>query len=86
MSDYAMILTTKFPDREWTLNGNNYDSLQMIDGKPEINQGTLDSLWPEVQTEIEAKNFAREKAKETALEKLVELGLTKAEINALLGI
>ena len=31
MIDYALILSTKYPGAQWTLNGDNYDGLVWLD-------------------------------------------------------
>jgi hypothetical protein len=48
----AMILTRKFPDAQWALDGNSYDGLTWLSegGKPTEKQ--LEVLWPEVEFEL----------------------------------
>lgn len=85
MTDYAMVLARRHSGREWTLDGDNYDGLTMLDGGSKPSQKSLDDLWPEVQLEIETEAAAKVSARESALNKLAALGLTEAEITAIIG-
>lgn len=85
MSDYAVILGRKFSNAEWTINANDYDQLIWLSDTPKPSKAELDALWPEVKAEIEAEAQARVTARETALVKLAALGLSEAEIRALVG-
>lgn len=85
MSDYAVILTRRFRDHEWHMNADDYDQLVWLSDTPKPSKAELDALWEEVKAEIEAERQARVTARETALGKLSALGLTEAEIKALLG-
>jgi hypothetical protein len=49
MTDYAAILTSEYPDREWSISGEDYDTLQMLDGKSKPSKATLDGKWAAVQ-------------------------------------
>jgi DNA-binding NarL/FixJ family response regulator len=77
--DIAIILTLKYPGSEWTLDGTNYDGLTWLSDTTKPTKKILEDLWPEVQSEQEAKATARE----SALAKLAALGLTEEEIGAL---
>lgn len=53
MTDYALVLTRKFPGRQWTLNNNDYASLTILDDGPKPTKKTLDDLWVQVQHDVE---------------------------------
>lgn len=85
MIKYSDILIRRYPNTDWTLNGDDYEGLTWLTDSPKPSKAELDALWGEVQAEIEAERQARITARETALGKLSALGLTEAEIKALLG-
>lgn len=85
MIDYAAILTRRFRDREWKLEGDDYAGLTFLDSKPHLSQKQLDDLWPSVLAEIKNEVDERAAAKTSALNKLKALGLTDSEIAALVG-
>lgn len=82
MIDYLLILSTKYADQAWSLNGDSYDGLTWLSDTTQPTQSELDALWPLVQQEIADKKTAKEQAKASALTKL---GLTADEIAALFG-
>ena len=85
MIDYAAVLTHKHAGREWTLDGDDYDGLTMLDGGAKPSKASLDAAWPEVQAAIAAAADAKAAARVSARTKLAALGLTEAEVAALLG-
>ena len=85
MSNYSIILSRQFRDSEWIMNADDYDQLVWLSDTPKPSRAELDALWEEVKAEIEAEQQARVTARETALGKLAALGLSEAEIKALLG-
>jgi len=85
MTDYATVLTRRHAGREWTLNGDDYDGLTMLDGGSKPSKASLDAAWPNVQAEIAAEQAAATAAAASGRAKLAALGLTDAEIAALLG-
>jgi hypothetical protein len=84
--DIAAILTTKYPGKEWVLDGDSYEGLTWITNSPKPTQEEIESLWPEVQAEIEAKAQAKIDAKVSAIEKLEALGLTLEEVEVAFGL
>lgn len=84
MTDYAAVLVRRHPGRVWTLNGDNYDGLVMLDDGTKPSKKSLDDAWPSVRAEIEAEQQAKLDARASALSKLSALGLTDEEIAALL--
>jgi len=85
VTDYAAVLIARHPGRQWTLNANDYDQLTMLDGGTKPSQASLDDAWPEVAAEIAAEVDAKAAALASARTKLAALGLTDAEVAALLG-
>ncbi len=85
MTDYALVLATRYAGREWSLDGNDYDTLTILDGGSKPSKKSLDDAWLDVQEEIAAKQAAHSSARASALAKLSALGLTDAEIAALVG-
>ena len=85
MIKYSDILIRRYPNTDWTLNGDEYEGLTWLSDTPKPSKAELDALWEEVKAEIEAERQARITARETALAKLAALGLSEAEIRALVG-
>lgn len=85
MIDYAAVLTRRHRGREWKLEGDDYDGLTMLDGGSKPSKDSLESAWPEVASEIAAAADAKAAAFTSARTKLAALGLTDAEIAALVG-
>jgi hypothetical protein len=82
--DYSAILSRKYPDRQWQLDGDEYDGLTFLDGKTKPNKKTLDDLWPEVQTQIENQIQVKQDARASAINKLATIaGLNEEEMTAL---
>lgn len=80
--DYTKILAKKYPNAEWTLNGDDYSGLIWLSDTPKPTKKTLDELWPEVEQIIESEQAEKQAAREAILAKL---GLTEAEIATLIG-
>jgi hypothetical protein len=51
MSDYAAILTSKYPGTIWSINANDYATLTWDNATPKPTQAELDALWPQVDYE-----------------------------------
>lgn len=85
MINYALILTTNYVGKQWSLSGYSYEGLDWHDESPKPTQAELDALWESTQATIIAKQQAAAAAKEVSLAKLAALGLTPADITALLG-
>jgi hypothetical protein len=85
MTDYAAVLTRRHAGREWVLNGDDYAGLEMLDGDSKPTKASLDSAWESVQAEIAAEADAKVASRNSALAKLADLGLTEAEVAAILG-
>jgi hypothetical protein len=83
MIDYATILSTKYSDSRWTLNGDDYTGLTWLSDTPKPTKATLDGLWDEVLADLQAKKNAKAAAKAAAQTKLAALGLTVEDLQAL---
>jgi hypothetical protein len=83
MIDYTKILEYKYPNTEWTLNGDNYEGLTWLSDIPKPTKATLDGLWNEVQEIIATKTKTKAAAKAAAQAKLAALGLTLEDLQAL---
>jgi hypothetical protein len=86
MIDYALILFTNYPVAQWSLSGNDYDTLVMHDDTPKPSQAELDAAWPAVQQAQADAVTAKEAAKQSGIAKLTALGLTVDEVSAVFGI
>ena len=49
MTDYAAVLIANYLGAQWTLSGNDYDTLIWHDDTPKPSQEELDAAWPQVQ-------------------------------------
>lgn len=83
--DYSQILTRKYPNAEWIINGDEYAGLEWLSDTPKPTKAILDGLWNEVKVMIEAEQDARIALKQSAIAKLEALGLTEDEAKAIIG-
>jgi hypothetical protein len=83
--DYSQILTKKYPNQEWTLDGDEYAGLTWLSDTPKPSKKTLDDAWDEVKSEMQAEKDQAVAIKESAISKLAALGLTVDEVKAILG-
>ena len=86
MTDYAAVLTANYAGAQWSLNGNDYDSLVMHDNAPKPSQAELDAAWPAVQQQQADAVAAEEATRQSAVDKLAALGLTVDEIRVAFGL
>jgi len=85
MIDYALILSTNYVGKQWSLSGDSYDGLVWHEETAKPTQAELDALWESTQAAQEAAKTAKAAAANTAISKLTALGLTADEIAALRG-
>jgi hypothetical protein len=85
MPNYALILSTNYVGKEWSLFGSDYEDLTWLDSSPKPTQAELDALWESTKAAVAAKAQAAIDAKASALAKLAALGLTQEEVKALVG-
>ena len=66
MTDYAAVLTANYAGSAWSLDGNDYDTLQWFSNTPKPTQAELDAAWPQVdyQNQVTAVQTARRTAYE----------------------
>lgn len=50
--DIAQILTQRYPDAEWTLNGDNYNGLTWLSDTPKPTLADLQAEWAQVEYEV----------------------------------
>ena len=72
MTDYAAVLTAIRPGAEWSLNNNDYATLEWYSDSPKPTKKTLDDAWPQVQYDgehatVEAARRARYQAETDGL-------------------
>jgi hypothetical protein len=83
MIDYSLILSTNYPNSQWTLNGDNYEGLDWLSDTPKPTKSELDSQWVEVQEFVQTQRQAKIDAKLAAEAKLKALGLSVEDLRAL---
>ena len=49
MTNYATVLLATHPGAQWSLSGNDYETLEWHDDTPKPLQAELDAAWPAVQ-------------------------------------
>lgn len=47
--DITAILLSKYPDAEWTLDGDSYAGLEWLSKSEKPSEAELEALWPQVQ-------------------------------------
>lgn len=80
--DIAQILSRKFNDNEWALNGDDYVGLVWFSETPKPTEQELQELWLEVKQEILDEQSSKELAKAALLERL---GITADEAALLIS-
>ena len=80
------ILSKRYPDAEWVLDGDNYSGLTWLSDTTKPTLAELEALSDEVQAEIAAEVQAKADNKASAISKLEALGLTVDEVSAAFGI
>ena len=80
--DYAKCLVFLNPTAEWSLNGNDYSSLQWLSEDPKPTEEEIIAIWPEAKAAYEAKYAAREANKQAILDRI---GLSAEEVKLLLS-
>jgi len=86
MTDYIAVLQANYLGAQWSLSGNDYDTLEWYDDTPKPSQQQLDAAWPAVQQAQADAVVAKEAARQSAIDKLAALGLTVDEISAAFGL
>ena len=82
MTDYAYVLSKKYPNSLWELSGDEYENLIWKSDDTKPTQKQLDDLAPIVKAEQAKADADKQAARQAVLDKL---GLTADEVAALLG-
>ena len=82
MTDYAYVLSKKYPNSVWELSGDEYENLIWKSDDTKPTQKQLDDLAPIVKAEQAKADADKQAARQAVLDKL---GLTADEVAALLG-
>ena len=48
MTDYAAVLTANYEGAEWSISGNDYETLEWFSASTKPTQAELDAAWPQV--------------------------------------
>ena len=48
MTNYAQVLSANYAGTEWSITGNDYDTLDWYSDTPKPTQAELDAQWPAV--------------------------------------
>jgi hypothetical protein len=80
--DYAEVLTAKYPNAEWSLNGDTYEGLTWLSDTDKPTKKELDDFAAAIAKEKEAAKVQKESAKAALLERL---GITAEEAALLLA-
>jgi hypothetical protein len=70
MIDISLILFKKYFGSEWTLSGNDYDTLNWLSDSKKPTKKELEELWPEVQEEIAKEDV--EKLRKQAYQEIAD--------------
>ena len=73
------------PNAEVTVKGEDINSIQWLNGTTPISKADIEAMIPTVEAEIEQEKQDAETKKASGKQKLKDLGLDDAEINALIG-
>jgi hypothetical protein len=82
MIDYTAILSRKYPDSQWVLDGDEYEGLTWLSDTTKPTKEELDSQWQSVVDEMQAEKEAKVTQRQAILDRL---GLTAEEAALLLG-
>jgi hypothetical protein len=78
--DYSLILSKRFNDSQWVLNGDDYDGLVWLSKDTKPTKAQLESHWESVLSEVIAEQSAK-LAKKAEL--LAKLGITEEDAKLL---
>jgi len=83
MIDYVLILAVNYAGTKWVFDGDDYDGLEWVDETPKPTKEELEALWDHTQEVVAARKQAIVDTRQSALNKLMALGLTEEEALAL---
>lgn len=73
------------PNASFTLKNDDIDNIEWHNGTQPISKSQIEAMIPIVQQEIKQTKLQEIANKQSALNKLSALGLTEAEIKAIIG-
>lgn len=50
--DISLILSNRYPQKQWSLDGNNYSELEWLSNTPKPTEAELEAQWPDVQYQV----------------------------------
>ena len=74
------------PNAEVTVNGNDVNSIEWLNGTTPIPIADIQAQIPIVEAEIEQEKQDAINKKTSGKQKLLDLGLTEEEVKALIGV
>ena len=74
------------PDAKVIVNNEDINSIQWLDGTTPISKADIEAMIPTVEAEIEQEKTDATNKKASGKQKLLDLGLTEAEVKALIGV
>jgi hypothetical protein len=85
MIQYSKILHYKYQGSEWSIDNEDYSTLQWFSAGAKPSQDELDALWGEVQEIVAGEPAAAQAIVDSVKLKLSAIGLTDTEIKVLFG-
>ena len=82
MTNYAYVLTKKYPNSIWELSDNDYENIIWKSDDTKPTKKELDDLVPIIKSEEKKDEQDLIKKRQTILDRL---GITNDEFNALIG-
>jgi hypothetical protein len=49
MTDFSLILSLRFADKQWSIDGETYEAIDWFDDSPKPSKKELEKLWVDVQ-------------------------------------
>jgi hypothetical protein len=80
--DKATAIKEINPDAEFTISNDSYSELEWLNGTTPISESEIDAKVIEMKT----NGTIEDQKKASAKQKLLDLGLTEAEVKALIGV
>ena len=61
MTNYLLVLQTNYATEQWSISGNDYDTIDWLSNTPKPTQAELDAAWPKVDydTQVAAVETTR---------------------------
>ena len=81
-------ITAINPNAKVITRGSNIDTIEIdwLDGTTEISKSDIETKLTELNNNEDAEAIAKETKKASGKQKLLDLGLTEAEVKALIGV